>query len=120
MYDIIDKLRSHRKQTPIMQSDIAFLLGFKDTTNVCKFEKGNRSPHLEIILLYNLLFEAPALAYFNAQRNTLKQQVLNKIPDLINLIEKEQISPKSKARIDTLQAAFNKLTDEYQYEYEKN
>jgi transcriptional regulator with XRE-family HTH domain len=117
MQDIIDKLRTSRKHSPLMQSDIAFFLGFKDSTLVSKFEKGHRSPVIDVVLLYQILFDAPVLAYFNIQRANLKQHVLNKIPDLINELEKDE-GQKSKHRIECLQATFNKLVNEV--EYDKN
>src|SRR5688572_7216879 len=109
MHVITDKLRSQRKQSPIMQSDIAFLLGFKDTTHISKFEKGNKSAAVDILLLYQILFDAPLLAYLNAQRGELKQHMLNKIPDLINLLEKDANTYKNKPRIECLQATFKRL-----------
>jgi transcriptional regulator with XRE-family HTH domain len=37
-------LRMYRKKSPLTQSDMGFLIGLKEISNISRYEKGQRQP----------------------------------------------------------------------------
>ena len=116
MKNTINYLRTHRKNTHITQYDIAALLRVQDNSIISRCEKGTRSPSLEMILVYYLLFDIPILALFSNHVEVIKEQLLVEIPKLIRVIEDEGLTPKAQARIRFLNEAVIRLTNPQAHE----
>ena len=104
-------LRSYRKKTDITASDIGFLLNLPEFSNISRWEKGHRTPSLEMILLYHLLFEVPIEDLFERQKNGLNSYLLNRLELLLNELKKHEQTRKVVSRIAFLTKALNRLSN---------
>ena len=68
-------LRTYRKKTELSIDNISFLLGMSDSTYLSRCERGKRKPTLEIILTYQIIFQASTNKLFEEQT----RRTLNKI-----------------------------------------
>lgn len=116
MKNTVNYLRTYRKQTQITQSDIAFLLNKEDNSNLSRCEKGKRSPSLEMIMVYHLLFNTPVISFFTNQRDTVKQNLIRRITERIEELQREEPTENIQSRIEYLQQALKRLTQEKSYE----
>jgi transcriptional regulator with XRE-family HTH domain len=102
-------LRSFRKQTDITQSDIGFLMNLPDFSNISRWEKGQRKPSVEMLLLYHLLFNVPIEALFERQKTGMNDYLINRIELLIKDLNQLEQSPKVDSRIAFLASALTRL-----------
>ena len=116
MKNTINYLRTHRKTTYITQFDIASLMRLKDNSIVSRCEKGYRTPSLELILLYHLLFDIPVLTLFSNHLAVMTEQLTEEIPHLIARLEKENIGTHVEPRITFLRDALIRLQHGNRYE----
>lgn len=105
-------LRTYRKETPLILSDVACLLGLKDNTLLCKSEKGHRQPSLDMVLGYHILFVTPLLSYFDALRADLKKEMEQRIPPLIENLKGKFLSERANERVEYLQTLLTRLSNE--------
>ena len=52
-----NNLRLYRKQSHLTQSDIAYIMALADYLNISHWELGNKTPNVDILLMYHLLFD---------------------------------------------------------------
>jgi transcriptional regulator with XRE-family HTH domain len=52
-------IRMFRKQADLSQEELAFLLGWKSSSGVSRFERGRREPDLEALLAMEAVFGVP-------------------------------------------------------------
>ena len=102
-------LRTFRKQTDVTQSDIGFLMNLPDYSNISRWEKGHRTPSIEMLLLYHLLFNVPIDALFERQKNGMNEYLINRIELLIKDLKQLEQSPKVDSRIAFLASALTRL-----------
>ncbi len=102
-------LKMYRKQSCLEQKDVAHLLNL-DTGNLSRYEKGHRSPTIEIILTYHILFGASIRELFHHQYRDVKESLLTRSKELIDQIILEQ-SPKSKLKLSFLNNFVNTLSE---------
>lgn len=102
-------LRLHRKRSPLAQSDIAFLVG-THFSNISRWEKGQREPSIEFLLIYHLLFEVSIETFFEPRIETLKPSLANQIKELISETRKKDNIPKKSSIISFLDQTLIKLT----------
>jgi len=102
-------LRMYRKRSQLTQSDIAFIMGLPEYTNISHWEKGRRTPNTEMILLYHLLFDVPVETLFNGQKDILSESVVERIESLITNLNQMESSPKIARRIAFLESTLKRL-----------
>ena len=119
MKNTVNYLRTYRKQTQITQSDIAFLLDKEDNSNLSRCEKGKRSPSMEMIMVYHLLFNTPVISFFTNQRDAVKQHLIRRIKELIDDLEREEPTENIQSRMEYLKSALSRLTQEKTYEHKQ-
>ncbi|MCG3165645.1 MAG: hypothetical protein POELPBGB_01413 [Bacteroidia bacterium] len=112
----VNYLRTYRKQTEITQADMAFLLHKEDNSNLSRCEKGKRAPSVHMIIVYSLLFNTPVISFFTNQRDLIKQRLIDRIQELIEQLKTEDPTENIISRIDYLQKALIRLTEEKTYE----
>lgn len=110
MNKTINYLRTYRKQTHITQSDIAFLLNKENGSNLSRCEKGKRSPSIEMIMLYHLLFDTSIVLLLSKQRDVTKQNLINRVSLLIENLKQQESTESIQSRITYLNAALTRLT----------
>lgn len=103
-------LKLTRKRTQLTQIDLASLFQIGDFANVSRWEQGLRSPSVEILLGYHLLFDIPIDSLFDLQKQALKQALTPRIDDRVKYLKSLSKDAKVDARIGFLSEAFNRLT----------
>lgn len=103
------KLAMYRKHHPVTQSDVAFLMNYKDNSLVSKYEKWHRPPTVDFILAYHVLFDTQLGMYFAERRNHIKNRLASRIRPRIAEIKSEPPTSKSKARIAFLEELLTRL-----------
>ncbi|MBS1683984.1 MAG: helix-turn-helix transcriptional regulator [Bacteroidetes bacterium] len=104
-------LRIIRKRTHLTQVDIASLLNISDFANVSRWEKGIKTPNVEILLGYHILFGISVESLFDRQKQELKQILIPRIRERIAYLHTiENGDPKVKGRIAYLVEVLSRLT----------
>ncbi|MBK6545795.1 MAG: helix-turn-helix transcriptional regulator [Saprospiraceae bacterium] len=104
--------RVYRKRTPLQQEEVAFLLNKPDTSNISRYEKGQREPTNEILLVYHHLFDTPIESFLEPESWIVKERLLHRIKELINALNKEeQITLKNTSKIKFLEKVIIRLTN---------
>lgn len=103
-------LRTHRKRSPLTQADIAALMKLPDDSNISRCEKGQRSPSVELLLVYHHLFDTSVESFFEPQSKIILSGLIEDMERLIQEIKKEESIPKNIARIKFLEEVIIRLT----------
>ena len=103
-------LRLHRKRSPLTQADIAYLMSLPDYSNISRCEKGQRSPSVELLLVYHHLFDTSVESFFEPQSDSILSTLLERIKQLASDLKKEEDIPKNASRIRFLEEIFIRLT----------
>lgn len=103
-------LRIVRKRTQLTQVDIASILRISDFANVSRWEQGLRTPNIEILLGYHLLFDTPIEQLFDRQRYELKRIIIPRIEERIRHLKSMPEDPKVLNRIGFLGNILTRLT----------
>jgi transcriptional regulator with XRE-family HTH domain len=103
-------LRKFRKKTDITQSDIGFLMNLPDYSAISRCENGERKAGLQMLFLYNMLFDVPINSLFEIQKDNLNEDLIVRIGLLIKELSLTEATPKVKGRIAFLSSTLTKLT----------
>jgi len=68
-------LRSNRKRLALSQDEVAFLLGAKGGTKVCRYERFVRQPTLETALACEAIFQKPVSELFGGLYQRVEEDV---------------------------------------------
>jgi DNA-binding XRE family transcriptional regulator len=68
-------LRAYRKRLALSQDEMAFLLGLRSGTNVCRSERFARMPSLEDAFAYELIHGKPARELFSSLYEKVAREV---------------------------------------------
>lgn len=101
-------LRVYRKRSPLTQSDIMFLLKLTDCSNISRSEKGQRTPSIELLLVYHFLFATSIESFFEPQSEIILTSLLERIEHLANDLKKEG---DANLRIKFLEQTIIRLTN---------
>ena len=114
----INHLAIHRKRSNLTQSDIAKLIGWIEHSHICRSEKGERPPSLDMILGYHIIFDVSVEELFHGYKMSLLNNIKERIPNLLDELHILEASPRNHKRInylskllERLEALSNKLTD---------
>jgi transcriptional regulator with XRE-family HTH domain len=103
-------LRQYRRQTRLNQSDIAFLIGNGDTSIISRWEQGQRTPSVLMLVLYHLLFEIPVSAHIQSSKDEYVETIKERIRLLIENLKTKRSSQKNVARISFLAETLTRLS----------
>lgn len=105
-------LKVYRKRTPLQQEEIAFLSDKPDTSSISRYEKSQREPTNEILLVYHHLFDIPIEALLEPESRGTKERLVQRINELINELNKEeQITLKNTSKIKFLEQVIKRITN---------
>jgi len=102
-------LRVYRKRSGLIQEEIAFLLDLPDYSNISRYEKGQRTPSIEILITYHLLFNCPIESFFTQESEQIRQKLIPRLNELIQEIKKQQITLKDTPKINFLEEVIIRL-----------
>ncbi len=106
----LNYLKVYRKRTPLQQEEMAFLSDKPDTSSISRYEKGQREPTNEILLVYHLLFDIPIESLLEPEFRMIKERLIHRIKELINELRKEkQITLKNTSKIKFLEQVITRL-----------
>ncbi len=111
MSHIKNFLRAYRKKTHITQFDIAFLLELDNNSRLSRYESGERTPGLDVMLAYHLLFDVPVTTLFAYHRNTMRKRLLSVIPQLIEMLKAQESTANVASRMVELEAVLARLKE---------
>ena len=92
-----------RKRSRLTQKDISYFLNLKDPSSISRFEAGERSVPLEVILLYHILFSVPIQPHIETQLKQIKDTLRYGIPTLLDEISQSEPSTRNQRRIQHLE-----------------
>jgi transcriptional regulator with XRE-family HTH domain len=72
-------LRTHRKRSGLSQREVAFLLGYRNKTQVSRHERARTAPPLLVAIAYEVIFQSPVSALFTQARANAKRSVETKL-----------------------------------------
>lgn len=87
-------LHVHRRQRCLNQEELAFLLGKKNASFICRFELRKRDPGLEAAFACQVLFEIPPSELFPKLFTEVEEAVMRRAYDL-----HEQLKRKPSATV---------------------
>jgi transcriptional regulator with XRE-family HTH domain len=103
-------LRLYRKRSPLTQADIAYLMSLSDYSNISRYEKGQRTPSIELLLVYHLLFAKSIESFFEHQSEIILSNLLERIEPLISQLKNEGNVQNNTSRIKFLEQVLIRLT----------
>ncbi|MBU6402325.1 MAG: hypothetical protein KGS61_18565 [Verrucomicrobia bacterium] len=71
-------LRTFRKRSSLSQTEIAFLLGDRDGSKICRHERFARQPGLATAFAYEVIFQTPASKLFSGLYREVERQVVRR------------------------------------------
>jgi transcriptional regulator with XRE-family HTH domain len=104
-------LRIVRKRTQLTQVDIASILKVSDFANVSRWEQGHKTPNVEMLLAYHLIFGVPIESLFERQKHELKEVIVPRIRERISYLKTLNADPKMDSRIRFLSSVVERLTN---------
>ena len=104
-----NSLRLVRKRTKLTQIDMASILKTPDFANISRWEQGLKTPSLDILIGYHLLFDIPIESLFERQKNDLRKILIPRIEERIKYLKTLEHDFKIQGRIDCLVSILNRL-----------
>ena len=104
-------LRMYRKKSPLTQSDMGFLIGLKEISNISRYEKGQRQPTIEFLLNYHHIFELSIESFYEPQSELIKEHLTERIQMLIIEVKKSNNTLKNTPRIKFLEQIIIRLNN---------
>ncbi len=105
-------LKEYRRETPLLQQDIAFLLNM-DNGRYCRIEKGKRPPTLDVILIFHIL-SGTKISIFNNDYQSLEKQIITRSLELVEQLKTEQHPNRTDNRIAYLEQLVKDMEKKYE------
>ena len=94
-------VRILRRRNSLTQQDLAFLLGSKEKSKVCRYEQGHRIPSLRTAIALGTIFNTTVgMMFSNVQRGTRR--------DIVSRITRLQSTLKERYGDDKIPAAVSR------------
>ena len=105
-----NNLRVNRKQSQLTQSDLAYIMALSDYSNISHWENGYKKPNVEVLIIYNLLFNIPIESLFDRLKNELKDVIRERIKQLLHQLKNISADTKVASRIAFLESVLIRIT----------
>lgn len=110
MSNIPNYLKVFRKRSPLIQEDMLSISGLLDVSSISRYEKGQRDPTKEILLVYHHVFDTPIEFFFEPESNVMLPGLIQRLKARIKELEKEdQITLKNTSKIKFLEQVITRL-----------
>ncbi len=110
MSDAPSYLRIYRKRSPLTQGDIAFLMGLSEYSSISRYEKGQRTPSIEFLLVYHHLFNESIQSFFDPASANVLSNLIIRIEKLIGILKENKSTVDNLSRIKFLEEVIIRLT----------
>lgn len=84
-------LRTNRKRLGFSQDDVAFLLGARSGTKICRYERRIRDPGFHTALAFEAIFQRPIRELFAGVYDEVAREIANRAKILV--VETERARP---------------------------
>ena len=78
--------------------------------SISRYEKGIRTPSIEILLIYHFLFSASIESLFEQQSEIIHANLIERISPLIAQLKKDEVVQNNISRVKFLEQALIRLT----------
>jgi len=110
MSHVKNYFRLYRKRSPLFQSDVGFVMEFPDYTSVSRYEKGQRKPSIEFLIIYHLIFNTSIENFFEPELEIIQSKLISRIKQLIEKLKKDETDLSNSSRIKFLEQVITRLT----------
>jgi transcriptional regulator with XRE-family HTH domain len=100
----------YRKQSKLTQSDISFIMDLSDVANISRWELGLRSPNVDMLIIYHLLFNIPVETLFARQKQELTEFTRKRIGQLLEALKLIPGDSKVASRVAFLDSVLTRLS----------
>ena len=97
-------IRTHRKRAHLTQHEVAFLLGSKSSTSICRHERFQQTPDLQTLLAYEILFGTPVRNLFSGVHHDVEHKLTCRIRLLIRKLAKSGHRRVTAHKLEALNA----------------
>lgn len=87
---IVNYLRLYRRKKGLSQKKMADLMGFRTTSSISNYERGNKLPYLINLLKLEVICRTPIAFLFRGHIEKLKKEILKKEQRLQKKEQKER------------------------------
>lgn len=94
MYKAPNYMRMYRKKSALSQKDVEYLLGYIHNTSLCRVEKGQRPPRIDVLLAYHLLFNTSVESIFELRCKIIQPTLIKNCKKLVAIIKKDTYNPR--------------------------
>jgi transcriptional regulator with XRE-family HTH domain len=105
----ITKLKRARKRNNIQLQDMAYLLDM-DISNLSKYERGTKSPTLQVQIGYHIITKTPLKLILKEKINLVIESLSLKVTNLIAFLEEEVQTGKISQRLLSLNSILDNLS----------
>ena len=91
-------LRTHRRHSGLSQSEVSFLVGLKDKSELARYERGRRQPSLRTALACQAAFGTPVSELFAGLSDSVTKDTRGQMRKLHGRIE-AAIPPPARQRM---------------------
>ncbi len=98
-------LRSSRKRLALSQEEVAFLMGKRGGTKICRYERFLREPNLKTALAFEIIYGKPVSELFAGVREKLAQEIGHRAKIMshrVNVHKSDKRSQRKKATVTAL------------------
>lgn len=106
-------LRAHRKRSALSQDELAFLLGCNGSARISRYERGKQTPHLRLVLGYELLFRTPVRELYGGEAVKVKDNLRKRAKILIRRLKKAGVNSLNCRKLEVLRAFIEDETTVY-------
>jgi len=104
-------LRTHRKRSGLLQSDVAFLLGFNSGHVVSRHERLERTTNLDMAFAYQVLFDALPHELYPGLYEKVEKLIRRRIHLLVEELEQATMNVNTAYRRDVLLAIIERVNE---------
>lgn len=103
-------LRMHRKRTALAQHELALLLGTTHGSKVSRYERGERTPTLQTVMAYEIIFRVGLRHLFAGEYHDVHQTVKQRARRLARRLRRQRHkSAATERKLDLLSRIINDL-----------
>ena len=111
MYNAQNLLRLYRKRSGLTIADVAFLMDISNHSIISRYEKGYRTPSIELILMYHVLFDTEMDAFFDSHKERILQQLPIRLKRLIEQLNQNNETAKRTSRTKFLEEVYKRINE---------
>ena len=102
MQPLSNYLKMFRKRSGLSQDELAALLGCRHGSKVSRYERGGRSPNLDTLVAYELIFKTSSRELYRGVHDRVRSAVRGRAQRLSRKVDARRLTPATKRKLDFL------------------